>query len=283
MAIFRQNILTILGFVGIIIGFVCINYTIPLFPTLMRWIFPLNTLVLWMSLCLFYWAGLKIQKAKLPTSLRIYIPLVLILIALKVTIPTHFFLFSFKGDTSWFIVFKNSFHWVWKAIIPIFIYIIWWKYFRNSPIQSISKKQLILIIGFIVIFIPIVFYLKDQSSFHYTYPKLKAIDSLKNTHGYWKYAFVYELFYLIDFVTIEVLFRGLMIQVLLRNRNVIQYILPMALVYGMIHYGKPLLECISSFFGGAILGYLTYKTNEIYIGIFIHLFIAIMMELVMFI
>ncbi len=56
-------------------------------------------------------------------------------------------------------------------------------------------------------------------------------------------------------------------------------ILPMALFYCTIHFGKPLGECISSFFGGIILGVVTYHTRTIWGGLIVHLGIAWLMEL----
>jgi membrane protease YdiL (CAAX protease family) len=56
-------------------------------------------------------------------------------------------------------------------------------------------------------------------------------------------------------------------------------ILPMALLYVVIHFGKPLTETISSFFGGYILGVFAYKYKNIMGGIIIHIALAWMMEL----
>jgi hypothetical protein len=56
-------------------------------------------------------------------------------------------------------------------------------------------------------------------------------------------------------------------------------ILPMALFYCTIHFGKPLGECISSYFGGIILGVVIYNTRTIFGGLIVHLGIAWLMEL----
>ena len=55
-------------------------------------------------------------------------------------------------------------------------------------------------------------------------------------------------------------------------------ILPMAAFYCVIHFGKPLPECISSYFGGLLLGILVYKTHTIIGGLIVHLGIAWLME-----
>jgi hypothetical protein len=53
----------------------------------------------------------------------------------------------------------------------------------------------------------------------------------------------------------------------------------MATMYVFIHFGKPLGETISSFFGGIILGVIAYETKSIIGGIIIHVGIAWLMEL----
>lgn len=89
---------------------------------------------------------------------------------------------------------------------------------------------------------------------------------------------LYELFYGLDFVSIELFFRGFMVIALLRYVG-IYAILPMSLMYMSIHYGKPTGEAISSFFGGSLLGVLSFYTQSIMGGIFVHIGIAWGMEL----
>ncbi|RYZ55167.1 MAG: abortive infection protein, partial [Chitinophagaceae bacterium] len=55
---------------------------------------------------------------------------------------------------------------------------------------------------------------------------------------------------------------------------------PMAIFYCTIHFGKPLGECISSYFGGLILGVVAYRTQTIMGGFFVHVGIAWLMELI---
>lgn len=56
-------------------------------------------------------------------------------------------------------------------------------------------------------------------------------------------------------------------------------ILPMACFYCSIHFGKPMGECISSYFGGILLGIVVYNTRSVFGGLMVHLWIAWMMEL----
>lgn len=88
----------------------------------------------------------------------------------------------------------------------------------------------------------------------------------------------YELAYGLDFITVELLFRGFfvigMISILGRSS-----ILLMACVYCFLHFGKPAGEAISSIFGGYLLGIIAYETKSIWGGIAVHVGIAWMMEI----
>ncbi|MES1160611.1 MAG: CPBP family glutamic-type intramembrane protease [Bacteroidota bacterium] len=81
-----------------------------------------------------------------------------------------------------------------------------------------------------------------------------------------------------DFLSIELFFRGLLVIGLARYAG--EYVLlPMAAFYCTIHFGKPLGECISSFFGGLALGVIALRTRSILGGLIVHLGLAWLMEL----
>jgi membrane protease YdiL (CAAX protease family) len=92
------------------------------------------------------------------------------------------------------------------------------------------------------------------------------------------YQLVYELSYGSDFITIELFFRGFLILGFIKYAGK-ESILPMAVFYCAIHFGKPMAECISSFFGGIVLGVITYNTRTIWGGVIVHLGIALLMEI----
>lgn len=90
---------------------------------------------------------------------------------------------------------------------------------------------------------------------------------------------LYELCYAQEFLHIEFFFRGFLILGFVKFAGS-RAILPAAVFYCFIHFGKPPVECISSFFGGIILGILSYRSQSIVAGVFVHLGIAMLMELV---
>jgi membrane protease YdiL (CAAX protease family) len=130
----------------------------------------------------------------------------------------------------------------------------------------------------LLIMLPLVAISSTQPDFLEVYPKLRAIEGAfydERITGWHKLLF--ELSYGSDFITIELFFRGFLILAFIKWAGK-DAILPMACFYCTIHFGKPLAECISSYFGGIILGIVVYNTRSILGGLLVHLGIAWMME-----
>ncbi len=126
--------------------------------------------------------------------------------------------------------------------------------------------------------LPLVSLAATQPDFQAVYPKLSQLSATGNLNEIpaWQ-ALLFELSYGSDFVTIELFFRGFLIIGFARWLGK-DAILPVAVFYCSIHFGKPLGECISSFFGGMLLGIVVYNTRSIWGGLLVHLGIAWMME-----
>jgi hypothetical protein len=126
---------------------------------------------------------------------------------------------------------------------------------------------------------PLVALASTQPDFLHYYPKVKSIAFINGyAHPAWPWKLLYEISYGLDFVSIELFFRGLLVLGLARWAGS-KAILPMAAFYCTVHFGKPLGECISSFFGGLILGVLAFRTRSILGGLMVHLGLAWMMEI----
>jgi hypothetical protein len=130
----------------------------------------------------------------------------------------------------------------------------------------------------LLIMLPLVALASFQHDFLLMYPKLKNISFLNHYNSNGGYKLLYELSYGSDFFTIELFFRGFLVLAFAKWWDE-EAILPMACFYCTIHFGKPLAECISSFFGGIILGIISCNTRTIMGGLMVHLGIAWMMEL----
>ncbi|MEJ7912346.1 MAG: CPBP family intramembrane glutamic endopeptidase [Chitinophagaceae bacterium] len=125
---------------------------------------------------------------------------------------------------------------------------------------------------------PLIAAAATQPDFLALYPKLKSLQNFPTAGNHGWYQLLYELCYGSDFFGIELFFRGFLILGFARWTGK-DCILPMAVFYCTIHFGKPLAECISSFFGGLILGVVTYHSRSIWGGLLVHLGIAWLMEL----
>lgn len=90
-----------------------------------------------------------------------------------------------------------------------------------------------------------------------------------------------ETAYLSRFLFVEFFFRGLLIFALVRYLGN-EVVLPVAIAYCILHFGKPWLEALSSLFGGYILGVLALRTRSIFGGVILHMGIAFLMELFAF-
>jgi membrane protease YdiL (CAAX protease family) len=165
---------------------------------------------------------------------------------------------------------------VFVLLIPVFI--IWFiKDRNNQPFYGTAalkdvKPYLIMLL----IMIPVIALASTQKDFLQMYPKAKFIAQLDLPSKKIHY-FIYELCYGFDFVSIEFFFRGFLILSLLKICGP-HCIVPVACFYCTIHFGKPMGEAISSFWGGLLLGIVSYNTQSIWGGLIVHLGIAWLME-----
>ncbi|HEY4112061.1 CPBP family intramembrane glutamic endopeptidase [Puia sp.] len=133
--------------------------------------------------------------------------------------------------------------------------------------------------GLLLCTVPLIVLASTRPDFLVVYPRVKNLAFINGyAHPEWLWKGLYELSYGLDFLSIELFFRGLLVVALLRYVGQ-DAILPMAAFYCTIHFGKPLGECISSFFGGMILGVLAARTRTIFGGLIVHLGLAWLMEL----
>lgn len=167
-------------------------------------------------------------------------------------------------------------------MIPVTIYWIWDRKSAATP-YGFTLKNFNLRPYFVILLIMLPFVVGAGLTDHFTgyYPR-----GLKDLGYYFGYGveppqghlLFYELIYGLDFVSIEYFFRGFLVIAFVRFVGP-GAILPMACFYVSIHFGKPMFETISSFFGGSILGILAFYSRSIWGGIVVHMGIAWLMEL----
>ncbi len=130
-----------------------------------------------------------------------------------------------------------------------------------------------------LLMLPLIYLATFNSGFINYYPTFKRWEVLpKLDIAPIQTVLLYEGSYLLNFIQVEMLFRGFLVLgvgVAIGERAII----PMVAVYCALHFGKPVGETISSIFGGYILGVLAFKSRNIYGGIFLHMGIAAAMDL----
>ncbi|MGK2863433.1 MAG: CPBP family intramembrane glutamic endopeptidase [Chitinophagaceae bacterium] len=201
-----------------------------------------------------------------------------VIFAIKVNMNTNMFI-SF--DRHWNDYWNVIAYWPFRLIIIGSILIICKELFnKRDPLYGLSVKKINYSPYFILllIMVPLIAAASTQHDFLSTYPKMKMILPLpENSDPGWFYKLLFQLSYGSDFFTIELFFRGFLVIGFMKWVGK-DAILPMACFYCTIHFGKPMAECISSYFGGMLLGIISYHTQSIYGGLLVHLGIAWLME-----
>lgn len=189
----------------------------------------------------------------------------------------------------------NSFHlsysvytWVYKMTSQILSFILiftplilfYWRYdkvesgFYGLTIKSDIKPYVYLLLAIA----PVILLSSLHESFTNYYPVYKT-NPIAEILGWPEFVpvILFELFYGIDFLNVELLFRGFFV---LRMAQILgkQAVLPMVTIYCFLHFGKPVGEAISSIFGGYVLGVIALYTRSIWGGIVIHIGVAWLME-----
>jgi len=134
------------------------------------------------------------------------------------------------------------------------------------------KKHLPVYIGLYLLILPAVIVASQTKSFSTTYPFYKWAN--RSSFDFWAWQGLYAL----QFVSLEFFFRGFMLKAL-RDRFGSGAIFVMVVPYCMIHYGKPMAETFGAIIAGVVLGTLAMRTRSIWGGVFIHVGVALTMDL----
>ena len=170
------------------------------------------------------------------------------------------------------------------AIIPLLII----KYFYDRDeeglygikFKNLNLKPYLIMLALVL---PLIVWASFQEGFLKTYPRFKPwVAEEAFGMAKWQLTVVYEFIYGVNFVFVELLFRGTLI-IGMASIMGKDSIFPMVSAYAFLHFGKPLPECISSIFGGYIIGVFALYTRNIFGGIVIHVGVAYAMEFAAFI
>lgn len=149
---------------------------------------------------------------------------------------------------------------------------------KDYPLYGFTKSNNTKIYWLLLAFmIPLIMLAATTPDFLRAYPKAMTNAGLQSTDSIGRFL-LFELVYGMDFLSIEFFFRGFLIITFIRYCGM-RAIVPAACFYCCVHLGKPMAEAISSFFGGLLLGIISYNTLSIWGGLLIHVGIAWMMEI----
>jgi membrane protease YdiL (CAAX protease family) len=182
-----------------------------------------------------------------------------------------------KGDEQQY--WLRCFGWVIRVLVVMLLLFFVWVIKDKSNMPFYGTKKLDTVKPYLLmllIMIPLIAAASTQKDFLQMYPKAKFIAGLNVSNKGWRY-FIYEICYGIDFISIEFFFRGFLILALAKICGS-QCIVPVAVFYCTIHFGKPMGEAISSFWGGLLLGIVSFNTGSVWGGLIVHLGIAWLME-----
>jgi hypothetical protein len=128
------------------------------------------------------------------------------------------------------------------------------------------------------IMVPIVVAVSFHDSFLKAYPQYAAGNG-EEALGIspWLTSLSYDLTYGLDFLSVELAYRGVLIIGLSRWLGP-RALLPMMVLYCTIHFGKPLGEAVASIVAGYVLGVSAYTTRSIWGGVLLHVGSAWLME-----
>ena len=131
------------------------------------------------------------------------------------------------------------------------------------------------LVVYAVLFVPVlqaVIAVSFTESFSSYYPFYS--NSMRSPFDFW----AWELMYIAQFFALEFFFRGFMLQPTRRSMGSTA-IVAMMVPYVMIHYGKPMEECFAAVLAGTVLGTLALKTRSIWAGFFLHVSVALSMDI----
>lgn len=198
--------------------------------------------------------------------------------AFKMSFTSHL---PISSDSSWNHYWNQVIFWPIRLLfIVIILYFVWRRFYRDESFFGLTVKKFDWqpYAVMLLIMVPLIAFASTQADFLYTYPKYKMVaGDIGSNANAWLYKLIFELSYGSDFISIELFFRGFLILGFAKWAGK-DAILPMACFYCTIHFGKPLGECISSYFGGILLGIVVYHTRTIFGGLMVHLGIAWLME-----
>jgi hypothetical protein len=251
------------------------------------WLFPLKYLLIYFGVLIF--TLLLRKELDMLKNPAVYIKSAVIVLVYSFTIGFytynnwHFPIFT-HIENVYLVKIFSQLKMACFVLVPLFLLK---KYYdREVPGLYGLCKSKSLMKGYLTLFLimlPFLIITSFTSDFQYSYPQFRP-QYYNGVFGMptWLYTFLFEVCYSVDFLLVELIFRGTLVVGMIRLLGT-KAVLPMVALYVSIHFGKPLVETCSSMFGGFILGALAYQTKHIWGGVIVHIGIALVMEIMGFV
>ena len=130
----------------------------------------------------------------------------------------------------------------------------------------------IYVLGYCVVFVCVIFVSRNDENFQTYYPFYHYAGRSWLDFGCW------EVLYAAQFFSLEFFFRGFWLRAMKRSMGSYA-IFAMVVPYCMIHFSKPLAECLGAILAGVALGTLAMRTRSIWLGFAIHVSVALSMDI----
>lgn len=153
------------------------------------------------------------------------------------------------------------------------IYLVLGQKLRDFGLRFVREPKVwLLYAAMVAAVVPMAYLASTTDSFLRTYPKYPGAGASVTGLLLW------ELAYAFQFLMLEFFFRGFLIFSLARYIGSLALFV-MIVPYAMIHFGKPLAECLGSILAGIALGTISLRTGSIYGGVLVHCAVAWSMDL----
>lgn len=122
---------------------------------------------------------------------------------------------------------------------------------------------------FVAVMVPLVWFFSAEARFQASYPffKIQTTDEIGPDLLRW------EILYALQFVALEFFFRGFIVHGTKHQFGAYSTFV-MTVPYCMIHFGKPMPECVASIVAGVALGLMSLATRSVWLGAALHVSVA---------
>lgn len=223
----------------------------------------------------------QIKKFEIPITL-VYVCIVLILMEYFFIPPRFEFFISGYGVGGWKTPSLNS-GIIWSLscligflVIPsIFVRFVLKQSVFDLGISTKNFSQhLKVYLGFYILMLPLIFFASTQQDFKNLYPFIPEVKTSVEKY------FIWELFYVLQFFSLEFFFRGYLLYTLEKHMEKWTAIAIMVVPYTMIHFHKPVLETFGAIVAGFVLGHLALKYRSWLGGALLHSLVALTIDFI---